>query len=211
MIWLRPEPFSKFVSFLQLSRNLRSHQPWGDFTKSLTTVEEESVEHRSTLQEDPFKTGDFRGRSRSAAVTKEPKELLGITNGGKGLLLNQNLATEDSSSASLFSLDKCSNLMDDDFDLVDDESYEILFGDEDEGDSSIYFGESVMMANGSCSTNQSTSATNDGCSCPKEPDLAKLLVQFPISSSAQLQAFHSRLEHLILNVPDFPPARTFVE
>lgn len=167
--------------------------------------------HKSTVQEDPFETGDFRGRSRSAAVTKEPKELLGITNGGKGLSLNQNLAAEDS-SASLFSLDKCSNLVDDDFYLVDDdESYEILFGDEDEGDGSIYFGESVMMANGSCSTNPSTSATDDGCSSTKESGLAKPLVQFPISSSAQLQAFHTRLEHLVLNVPDFPPAQTFVE
>ena len=193
-----------------MPRDLRSRRPWGDFTKSLTTVEEESPVHKSTVQEDPFETGDFRGRSRSAAVTKEPKELLGITNGEKGLSLNQKLPAEDS-SASLISLDKCSNLMDDDFDLVDDESYEMLFGDEDEGDGSIYFGESMMMANGSCSTNPSTSATDDGFSSPKETGLAKPSVQFPISNSAQLQAFHARLEHLILNVPDFPPAQTFVE
>ena len=176
-------------------------------------MEEESPEHRSTkctVQEDLFETGDFRGRSRSAAVTQEPKELLGIPNGGKGLSLNPNLPA-DESGVSLFSLDKCSNLMDDDFDLVDDESYEMLFGDEDEGDGSIYFGESVMMANGSCSTNPSTSAADDVCSGPKESDLAKPSVQFPISSSAQLQAFHARLEHLILNVPDFPPAQIFVE
>lgn len=199
-------------SFLQqLSRNLRSFRPPGEFTKSLSTVEaipEESPEHRSTYQEDPFETGGFRGRSRSAAVTQEPKELLNVPNSNKSHSLNRNVCGEDS-CVSLFTLDKCSNLMEDDFDM-DEDSYDILFGDEDFGDGSIYFGESEAMTDGSCSTNPVTEV-NDSAPTEESNTVAGPLVQFPLSNSAQLQAFHARLEHLILNVPDFPPAQTFVE
>lgn len=150
-------------------------------------------------------------------MTQEPKELrssLSVSNSTKSQSLKRPVPPPgDESYVSLFSLDKCSNVMDDDFDS--DDSYDMLM---DEGDS-IYFGESVVMGE-SCTTTASTRVlTDDGCdsnddvittSSPSSPS-SSTLVKFPISSSTQLQAFYARLEHLILNCPDFPPAQTFVK
>ena len=185
-------------------------------------IPEESPEHRhlSNGQEDPFEVAEPRGRSRSAAVTQEPKELrasLSVSgNSAKSQSLKRSVAPPpgDESCVSLFSLDKCSNIMDDDFDS--DDSYDMLM---DEGDS-IFFGESVLMDE-SCTTTASTRvpAEEDGCgsnddvmaTTSSSSSTSSSSVKFPISSSVQLQAFFARLEHLILNTPDFPPAQTFVK
>ena len=141
-------------------------------------------------------------------MTQEPKELKGIngSNIAKSQSLKRPVPTDGESCVSLFSLDKCSNVMDDDFDS--DDSYEILM---DEADS-IYFGESVMLDE-SCATTASRVATDDGCGSNGDvmATSSSSSVKFPVSSNAQLQAFFARLEHLILNVPDFPPAQTFVK
>ena len=214
------------MACMQASKSPRHHQqqqPGGIFTKSLSSVApipEESPEHKCLNgQEDPFEVGEFRGRSRSAAVTQEPKELrasFNISNGAKSQSLKRSVPPPgDESCVSLFSLDKCSNVMDDDFDS--DDSYDMLM---DEADS-IYFGESMMMDE-SCTTTVSRAHTEeDGCgsnddvmatSSPSSTSSStSTSVKFPISSSAQLQLFFARLEHLILNVPDFPPAQTFVK
>jgi hypothetical protein len=188
-------------------------------------IPEESPEHRCFIngQEDPFEVGEFRGRSRSAAVTQEPKELIRASlsisgNSAKSQSLKRSAAAPppppgNESCISLFSLDKCSNVMDDDFDS--DDSYDMLL---DEGDS-IFFGESVMMDE-SCTTTASTRVHTEEDGCGSNDDVmatsssassSSFSVKFPISSSAQLQAFFARLEHLILNAPDFPPAQTFVK
>ena len=89
-------------------------------------------------------------------------------------------------------------------------SYEVLDAfdmEEEEGDRSIYFGESEMV----CSSNQAAGANGSGGSGVDGEERTTTSVKFPGSNSAQLQVFYSRLEHLVLNVPDFPPARTFVE
>ena len=105
--------------------------------------------------------------------------------------------------------------MDDDFES--DDSYDMLM---DEGDS-IFFGESVLMDE-SCATTASTRVPTEEDGCGSNDDVmatsssasassSSSSVKFPISSSVQLQAFFARLEHLILNAPDFPPAQTFVK
>ena len=206
-----------FIVQWQALKNQRLHQQQhpGAFTKSLTTIgpiPEESPEHKHFTQEDPFEIGEFRGRSRSAAVTQEPKELKGINgnNSAKSQSLKRPVphGENDESCVSLFSLDKCSNVMDDDFDS--DDSYDMLM---DEGDS-IFFGDSVMMDE-SCTTTTSRVPTEDGCGSNDDDAImtssSSPSVKFPISSSAQLQALYARLEHLILNAPDFPPAQTFVK
>ena len=175
-------------------------------------IPEESPEHRTNFQEDPFETADLRGRSRSAALTQEPKELLSVPTATNHLSLKRGGApvTGEDSCVSLFSMDKCSDLMDYDLEM-DDMSYEFVFGDEydNEGDSSIYFGASErLLDDESCVTSAATSVNENGVD---NVDRAKPSIQFPVSNSAQLQVFHARLEHLILNVPDFPPAKTFVE
>lgn len=143
-------------------------------------------------------------------MTQEPKELresLNINNSTKSQSLKRSVPPGDESYVSLFSLDKCSNVMDDDFDS--DDSYDMLI---DEADS-IYFGESVMMDE-SCTTTASRVPTEDGCGSNDDAmttSSSSSSVKFPISSNAQLQAFFARLEHLILNVPDFPPAQIFVK
>lgn len=200
----------------------------GDLSKSLNTVEtipEESPEHnRCHAYEDPFETPESRRRARSEALTQEPQELLSVSGYTKSQSLKRSpppvvapsatmsATAGEESCISIVTLDHdtYSNLLENDFDM-EDETYEVLdvYGDEeDEGDRSIYFGESEMM----CSTNQVTSVSENGIgSGPDEAEETRTSVKFPVSSSAQLQVFYARLEHLILNVPDFPPARTFVE
>lgn len=199
----------------QFSKNPPLPQLPGDFSKSLNTIgaiSEESPEHKHSDQEDPFEA-EFRGRSRSAALTQEPKEL-GLMEGisGSSRVEHKNhslkcpVPTGNESTTSLLTLDKCSNIMDDDtFDF--DESYEVLLLDEEDGDP-ILFGDSVMIE-GSCSTNP---ATENGCG-PHEDGVRETSasVKFPVSSSALLQSFYFRLEHVVLNIPDFPPAQTFVK
>ena len=138
---------------------------------------------------------------------------MAVTNGTKSHSLTRPAPTGDESCVSLFSLDKCSNIMDDDFES--DDSYEILM---DEADS-LYFGDSVMMDE-SCVTTASRVATDDGCGSNGDAMMTSSSmpfsstsssVKFPVSSHAQLQAFYTRLEHCILNAQDFPPAQTFVK
>ena len=194
---------------LKNPRLLQQQHP-GAFTKSLTSIgpiPEESPEHKNFTQEDPFEVGEFRGRSRSAAVTQEPKELGGLndSNSAKSQSLKRPVPQGDESCISLISLDKCSTVMDDDYDS--DDSYDMLM---DEGDS-IFFDDSMMMDE-SCTTTASRVPTEDGCGSNDDVIVtSSSSVKFPISSSAQLQAFFARLEHLILNAPEFPPAQTFVK
>ena len=138
-----------------------------------------------------------------------PNELLSVPSNPSLKRGGPQGASEDS-CVSLFSMDKCSDLMYDDLE-GDDMSYEFVFGDEyeQEGDSSIFFGVSErMLDDESCITNAVTSVSVNGTD---EVDRTIPSIQFPVSNTAQLQVFHARLEHLILNVPDFPPAKTFVE
>lgn len=202
----------------QSTKNSRLFRLNHEFTKSLSTVQtipEESPEHRSNCQQDPSDVGEFRGRSRSAAVTQAPQDLLTVPTETKTLSLNpQGAAIREESSVSLFSLGKCSEMMDDEeFDL-EDNSYEMLDIEyEVEGDDLLYFGGSEMILNGNSTANPATSVNESECdgATDDEVDVRTSSIRFPVSNSAQLHVFHARLEHLILNVPDFPPARTFVE
>ena len=214
---------------LQSSRNNGQFRMPGDLSKSLNTIDtipEETAEQGCGCgsQEDPFETGDNRRRTRSEALTQEPQELLSVPGSRKAQSLKRSpppvspsatlsAALGEESCISIVTLDQdtYSNLLENDFEM--NGSYEVLDAfdmEEEEGDRSIYFGESEMM----CSSNQAAGASENGTSGVDGVDGGEqntVSVKFPVSSSAQLQVFYTRLEHIILNVPDFPPARTFVE